>query len=143
MLKTTDGREIHIPNTEVLQQPIEVFTATASRKAEVDIAVAFNTDLDSVATLLTDAISRVEDVLKGPAATVQASGFDHTAITLTISYWYPSSMSSGSSATDGVVRAVKNALSAAGIEPAQPTVGIDQNSGATSSSNSKDISSPD
>jgi small-conductance mechanosensitive channel len=143
VLKTTDGRDIHIPNTEVLKQPIVVFTAAVSRKAEFDITVAFDTDLDSVTTLLADAISGVEDVVKDPAPTVQASGFDHTAITLTIGYWYPSAMSSGSSATDGVIRAVKKALSGAGIQPAPPTVGIDQNPGATSSGKSMDISSPD
>ena len=143
VLKTTDGREIHIPNTEVLKQPIEVFTATASRKAGFDITVAFDTDLDAVTTLLTNAISGVEAVLENPVPTVQASGFDHTAITLTIGYWYPSSKSSGSSATDGVIRAVKSALAGAGIELAVPTVGVDQNPGATASGDSKGVSPRD
>lgn len=136
VLKTTDGREIHIPNTEVLKKPIVVFTATDSRKTEFDITVAFDTDLDGATRLLTGAISGVEHVLTDPIPTVQASGFDHTAITLTIGYWYPSSMSSGSSATDGVIRAVKQALAGAGIEPAMPTVGIDQNPDTASSDGS-------
>ncbi len=140
VLKTTDGREVHIPNTEVLKQPIEVFTATDSRKAEIDITVAFDTDLDAVTKLLTGAISEVENVLKDPVPTVQASGFDHTAITLTIGYWYPSSMSSGSAATDGAIRAVKKALTDAGIEPALPTVGIDQNPGVAPSDGSGGLS---
>ncbi len=140
VLKTTDGREVHIPNTEVLKQPIEVFTATDSRKAEIDITVAFDTDLDAVTKLLTGAISGVENVLKDPVPTVQASGFDHTAITLTIGYWYPSSMSSGSAATDGAIRAVKKALTDAGIEPALPTVGIDQNPGVAPSDGSGGLS---
>ena len=86
VLKTTDGREIHIPNTEVLKKPIEVFTATDNRKAEIDITVAFDTDLDVVTEHLVAAISGVDDVSKDPVPTVQASGFDQTAITLTIGY---------------------------------------------------------
>jgi small-conductance mechanosensitive channel len=92
---------------------------------------------------LTDSIAGVEDVLSDPAPAIQASGVHNTAITLTVSYWYPSSMSSGSSATDGVIRAVKKALANADIEPAFPTVEIDQRPSATASGDTPHIASHD
>lgn len=106
VLKASDGEEIHIPNTEVLSKPIVVYTATASRKSSFDVAVVFDTDLDATIALLLKALGGVDGILPKPGPSVQASGFNNTAITLSISYWYPSSESSGSSATDGAIRAV-------------------------------------
>ncbi len=47
-------------------------------------------------------------VLDNPAPSVQASAIHDNTITLSISYWYPSSKSSGSSATDGAIRRQEN-----------------------------------
>ncbi len=127
VLKTTDGREIHIPNTEVLKNPIVVYTARDSRKAGFDIPVSFATDLDAVTKVALAALDNVEGLLSDPAPSVQASGVRYHSITLSISYWYPSSMASGSSVTDGAIRAVRRALADAGIEPALPTVDVERN----------------
>jgi small conductance mechanosensitive channel len=126
VLKATDGREIHIPNTEVLKNPIVVYTARSNRKASFDIPVSFATDLDALTKGVLAALSGVEGLQSDPAPTVQASGIRDGAITLSISYWYPSSMASGSDVTDGAIRAVRRALADAGIEPAPPAVAVDQ-----------------
>jgi small-conductance mechanosensitive channel len=62
---------------------------------------------------------------------VQATGFASSAITLSISYWYPSTMTSDSSVTDGVIRAVKTALTKAGIELAVPMLDVEREAAAT------------
>ncbi len=125
VLRTSEGLRINVPNTDVLSTPIVVYSAYDSRKADFDVSVAHNTDLDRAAKLLIDAIAAVDDVQKDPAPEVQASGFASTAITLSISYWYPSSMTSDSEVTDGVIRAVKTALSGAGIELAVPMLDLE------------------
>jgi small conductance mechanosensitive channel len=126
VLKATDGREIHIPNTEVLKNPIVVYTARSNRKASFDIPVSFATDLDAITKVVLAALNGVEGLQSDPAPAVQASGIRDNAITLSISYWYPSSMASGSDVTDGAIRAVRRALADAGIEPAPPAVAVDQ-----------------
>ena len=73
VLRATDGREVHIPNTEVLSKPIVVYAATSSRKASFDITVVFDTDLDATTELLTKAVAGVDGVLDNPAPSVQAS----------------------------------------------------------------------
>ena len=138
VLKTADGREIHIPNTEVLKNPIVVYTARDNRKASFDIQVSFATDLDAVTKRICTALSGVEGLQSDPAPSVDASGIRYGAITLSISYWYPSSMSSGSSVTDGAIRAVRNALVDSGIEPALPTIGIDEDPAAFSGGGTED-----
>lgn len=132
VLKASDGREIHIPNTEVLSKPIVVYTATASRKASFDITVAFETDLDATIDLLTKAVASVAGILADPAPSVQASGIHNNTITLSIGYWYPSSESSGSNATDGAIRAVTKAIVDAGVALARPTLEVDHGSGTPS-----------
>lgn len=140
VLKASDGREIHIPNTEVLSKPIVVYTATASRKSSFDVTVVFDTDLDATIELLTKAVASVDGVLKKPPPSVQASGFDNNAITLSLSYWYPSTESSGSSATDGAIRAVKKAIVTAGVKLAKPTVEIDRGSEVSPSAGTATVS---
>jgi len=139
VLKTSNGKEVHAPNVQVLKEPIVVYTATSSRKAEFDIIVAFDTDLDKLTAVTLDAIAGVDSVVKDPAPAVQASGFHYNTITVTISYWYPSDMSSGSTPTDGVIRAVTKAISASSVKLAVPKFDI---KGATSTSSEADASTP-
>jgi hypothetical protein len=57
---------------------------------------------------------------------VRASDFANNAITVTVSYWYPSSMSSGSAVTDGVIRACKQVLVDANVQLAAPAVDVEE-----------------
>jgi small-conductance mechanosensitive channel len=125
VLRTGDGLRIHVANTDVLNAPIVVYTAYDSRKAAFNVSVTHDTDLDKATRLLIKVISGVDGVQQDPAPEVHATGLASTAITLSISYWYPSSMTSDSSVTDGVIRAVKSALSEVGIELAVPLLDVE------------------
>jgi small-conductance mechanosensitive channel len=92
VLRTDVGTFIHVSNNQVLSSPITVYTASDSRKASFDIGVASQTDLDSATSVLMAAITSCDDVVAKPAPQVQAAGFSNNAITLTISYWYPSTI---------------------------------------------------
>ena len=140
VLRTNDGRRVHVPNTEVLSQPIVVYSAYDSRKATFDVSVDHETDLDAATRRLVDAISGVAQVEKDPAPAVQATGFADNAITLSISYWYPSSLTSDSVVTDSVIRAVKGALTKAGIELAVPALHVDK--GPPAAANNSDGATP-
>jgi small conductance mechanosensitive channel len=115
VLQTSQGLRIHIPNTQVLGGPIVVYTASDSRKAQFDVSLAHGTDLDQVTELIMGVIPDVDGVQEDPAPAVQASGFQNDTVTLSVSYWYSSSMTSDSSVTDGVIRATEKALVGAGV----------------------------
>lgn len=125
ILQTTDGQRVHIPNTEVLGDPIVVYTAFDNLRAAFDIAVAYETDLETLTPQLLKAVAAVEGVQQDPAPSVQASDFANNAITVTVSYWYPSSMTSGSAVTDGVIRACKQVLVDADVRLAAPAVDVE------------------
>jgi small conductance mechanosensitive channel len=51
VLRTNDGVRVHIPNQQVLGEPILVFGAYDSRKATFDIRVSHDSDLDTQSPL--------------------------------------------------------------------------------------------
>ena len=126
ILQTTDGRRVHIPNTEVLGDPIVVYTAFDNLRAEFDIAIAYEADLERLIPQLLKAVAAVEGVQGDPAPSVRASDFANNAITMTVSYWYSSSMSSGSAVTDGVIRACQQVLVGANVQLAAPAVDVEE-----------------
>ena len=119
-LRQSDGVLVFISNNQVLGNPITVYSSTKGRKASFDISVPSNTDLDAITSAVTAAISSVDDVLDDPGPAVEASGITDNAITLTISYWYPATMSGSSGVTDGAIRATMSALHTAHIELSVP-----------------------
>jgi len=124
ILQTTDGHRVHIPNSEVLGDPIVVYTAFDNLRAAFDIAVAHETDLERLIPQLLQAVAAVEGVQGDPAPSVRASDLANNAITVTVSYWYSSSMSSGSAVTDGVIRACKQILVGANVQLAAMAVDV-------------------
>lgn len=140
VLRTDDGVIIHVSNNQVLSNPILVYSATESRKASFDIGVPLDTDLDDVTSTLMAAVTSVDDVVAKPAPQIQAVGFADNAITLTIGYWYPSTMTSGSGVTDGVIRATKSALAKADIELSVPDVRVTTTAPAPTSTHTSDDS---
>lgn len=125
VLRTSDGCRVHVPNTEVLSQPIVVYTAFESRKGEVEIKVEFGTDLAVLTDRLTKAISGLDGVETDPAPSAQASGYEGAAITISISFWYPSTMTSDSDVLDRVVRAINTVFSDNDVVLASTRIEID------------------
>ena len=104
VLRRDDGLIVHVSNNQVLGNPILRYSATESRKASFSIGVPIKTDLDDATSVLLAAMTSSDGVVAKPAPKVQASGFANDAITLTISYCYPSTMTSSSDVTDAVIR---------------------------------------
>lgn len=138
VLRQDDGTVVHVSNNQVLGNPIVVYTASDSRKASFDIGVAPQTDLDSVTAVLMTAITSSDGVVAKPAPQVHAAGFSNNAITLKISYWYPSTLTSSSGVTDAVIRATKSALAKADIELTAPELAVETTSYAPGTARAAD-----
>ena len=114
-LRRDDGVVVFVSNNQVLGNPITVYTASDSRKGSFDVKIPARVDLDEATSVVMDAITSVDDVVADPTPAVQAAAVTDDAITLTISYWYPTTFQTGSSVTDGVIRATMAALRQADI----------------------------
>ena len=126
VLETTNGISIHIPNVEVADKVIEVYTAYDSRKASVSFNVGFTTDLDDLTSRLIKSITVIDLVESNPAPSVQATGFHDGAIGVSVGFWYASSHSSDSDAVDAVVRSIQSTLSDAGITPVTSQIFVEE-----------------
>jgi len=117
ILRTSDGVDIHIPNVEVADKVIEVYSSEESRRADVVFNVDFATDLDNLTKRLTTSITATDVVESDPAPTVQAGGFYEGAIVIDVEFWYKSSHTSDSTPVDVVTRTIQSTLTDMGITP--------------------------
>ncbi|WP_080810933.1 mechanosensitive ion channel family protein [Halomicronema hongdechloris] len=86
-IRTYRGEEVVIPNSIVFTSALQVMTAYAYRRTDLDIGVDYNTPLPlAVETLLT-AVQRVERVLETPRPEVDIVGFGDSSINLVVRYW--------------------------------------------------------
>jgi len=133
-MRTDDGVIVYISNNQVLGNPIQVYSTSDSRKASFEISISAATDLDDATSVVVSAVTSVDDVVDDPAPAVQAAELVDDTVTLSVSYWYPSTMSSSSGVTDGVIRATISALSNADIQLAVRDLDVTQASADGSSS---------
>jgi small-conductance mechanosensitive channel len=120
IVRTRDWRRVHIPNTEVLDSPVVVFTALGRRRSELELNIDQDADLTQATHLIAQAASTVEGVHSEPAPYVLLSGFGAGTVTLLLRWWHNPDIRSSLRTTDGVGRAAKRALDEAGIRMPGP-----------------------
>ena len=114
VVETGDRRTVHVPNSEVLNDPIVNYTAKPVRRSEVDVGVAYDADMGIALRLIIEAAAGAEGVFSDPPPRAFIDEFGDSAVDLTVQFWHQ----------DGervvvrgrVAAAVKASLDGAGIE---------------------------
>ncbi len=122
VIKTPDQRRVHIPNNDVLDQPIVVYTAYEARRSELDIEVAYDADPDTVRRVLVETLGRVEGVVDDPSPSIRARGFGAGTVILRLGWWHDGDLGSDAATLDRVVWNVKAVLDGEGIDMPSPEV---------------------
>lgn len=115
-IETIEGKQFHMPNSELLGQTVTVYSAKETRRTEFDLALEPHTDLDHATSVITDALAHAPIIVSDPAPDVVASKFDAATVRLTVRIWFPSNMLSDAPALDAAIRATYAALEGAGLE---------------------------
>jgi small-conductance mechanosensitive channel len=115
VLRTRDGRRIHIPSTSVLASVITVYTAFEGRRSSIELGIDDGVDLDRVVDVLADAIADVDGVHGNPKPSVRASGLGNGTVLIELHWWHGARLSEESQTYDKVVRKLKETISAEGI----------------------------
>lgn len=90
VITTWDGAEVIIPNGDLLSQHLVNWTMGSNRRRyEIDLGVAYGTDLNHVKTVLIEVLNQHELVLKKPAPMIWVTKFNDSSIDFTIKYWVP------------------------------------------------------
>lgn len=118
VIRTRDGRFVHVPNVQMLAKTVTVYTTADERRSAVDVVVGFDTDIDHVRGVLQHALTGVKGIKRFGSirAEIVASG-----IKLSIRFWHPPGIRDEKDAVDAAVQAVLSAFDREGITFAPPT----------------------
>ena len=87
VIQTADGKVITIPNSSVMKSEITNFTATPTRRLDVNIEVAYSTDVDKVKEVIREVVDSCEFVLAEPAPVVTLTTLGASSITILTRVW--------------------------------------------------------
>ncbi len=120
VIETIDGERVHIPNKTVIDNPVINLTDLGSRRSNLEVGVAYGTDLDRAKQVLEDAAAACELTHPSPPPEALVSEFGDNAIEFRLLFWHDPLVLDQYRATDGVARSVTRAFREHGIVIAFP-----------------------
>jgi small conductance mechanosensitive channel len=121
-IRTYDGRRVVIPNADLFTDTVVVNTAFEHRRLEYDVGIGYSDDVDRARGVILEAVRSTAGVLAEPAPDVLLIDFAPSSINLRVRWWIaPPKRADALDARDKVLTAVKNQLTAHGIDLPFPT----------------------
>ena len=114
VLRLRDGRRVHMPNSEVVQRTIIVYTTDRARRSSIELAISEHADIPAVESTILQTLANVEAILDEPPPSVRVLSLGDD-IKFSVRFWHNSDIGSGNLAIDQFIRAIKPALDNAGI----------------------------
>ncbi|MDB4584372.1 mechanosensitive ion channel, partial [Draconibacterium sp.] len=88
VISTWDGSDVIIPNGDLLNQHLVNWTLGSNkRRTEIQVGVAYDTDLEKTKSLITEVLSKDKQVLKNPHPAILFTRFNDSSIDVSIKYW--------------------------------------------------------
>jgi small-conductance mechanosensitive channel len=115
-LETLDGQVVIIPSALVFTNPIVNISRATSRRVELQIGVAYDSDLEKVRRVTLEAISKITGLKSDPLPLVNFSTFGSYAIQTSVLFWIDTSQTDVTTARDAGLSHIKAAFEQAGIE---------------------------
>ena len=121
-IRTYDGRRIVIPNSQLFTNSVTVNTAFESRRLQYDVGIGYGDDIALAKKLMLEAVQSVDEVLKDPAPDVLVIALASSSVNIRVRWWIkPPRRADALDAQDKVLTAIKNKLTANGIDMPFPT----------------------
>ncbi len=119
-IRTVDGKELNVPNTTVVNEPLTNLTKEGQRRSSLEVGVAYGTDLEEAKAALQAAAAGCELVITEPEPEALVSAFGDNAIEFELRFWHEPTIIQERRAVDAVARAVALELAEHDIEIAFP-----------------------
>lgn len=121
-IRTYDGRRIFIPNSELFTNSVTVNTAFENCRLEYDVGIGYGDDIDEAKQLMLEAVHGIEGVLKDPAPDILVMELAESTVNIRVRWWIkPPRRADSLDAKDKVLTAIKNKLTAHGVDLPYPT----------------------
>ena len=87
LLQTFDGQLVIIPNKTVFETPLKNYSYLGKRRIQLDVGVAYDTELNHAINVAKDAINSLEFICEDKEVKVICNTFADSSINLSIYYW--------------------------------------------------------
>jgi|SRR5690554_5847463 len=87
-IKTTDGKDVYIPNSEIIKKHFINFTIDNQLRENFEISVLNSNNIREVIAMITETVSGFNQVLKNKSSNVHIKNFEGGTVQLDVSYWY-------------------------------------------------------
>jgi small-conductance mechanosensitive channel len=115
-LVTFDGLNVFLPNKTVLENPIVNYTRTPTRRTQLEVGVAYRTDLSRAQQVLVDAALTTPGIERSPAPAAWVKEFGESSITFVVLFWHTVNRTGVWQARSNLATTVHAAFQDAGIE---------------------------
>jgi small conductance mechanosensitive channel len=119
-IKTWDGQQVIIPNTDVYTSPITNYSEYPSTRIVLALGVGYEEDLSSAQEVLLEAVRGVKGVLGDPAPAIYCTSLGSSSVEMAAYLWMDQTESSLFEVTSEAVKALKEAAERAGINMPYP-----------------------
>lgn len=106
VLSTPDGKTVHIPNNQFVDETVINYSAVGRRRSEMAVLLPEHTDLSEFAAKVTGAVARLSTVLTEPASEVVVKEFDGAQPRMSVLFWHPPELAAERAARHHVGRAL-------------------------------------
>lgn len=121
MIKTYDGRQVVIPNSQIYTNPVVVNTAFEKRRSQYDVGIGYGDDLRAASQVMLSTLNSVEGVLQDPAPEVLIADLAGATVNLRARWWTAPDQASVVHTASEVTAQIKQALDGASIDMPYPT----------------------
>lgn len=88
IIQTLDGKDVFIPNSIILKNPLENYTYHQLLKGEFSIEVHITENLEKIMADLLSTIKSFQEVEQQPTASVSVMNIDKNLVTISCAYWF-------------------------------------------------------
>ncbi|WP_201608118.1 mechanosensitive ion channel family protein [Psychrobacter okhotskensis] len=125
-IKTYDGRQVVIPNSDLYTSALTVNTAYKQRRLQVAVGIGYEDDIEAAKAEIMQALDKADSVSTKAKPSVIATGFGGSSIDLMVRWFIEDGTQANKVASiHQVIVEIKNALDAAGVNIPFPIRTID------------------
>ncbi|MDN6275788.1 mechanosensitive ion channel family protein [Psychrobacter sp.] len=125
-IKTYDGRQVVIPNSQLYTSALTVNTAYHQRRLELAVGIGYEDDIEAAKAEILKALDRADSVSKKAEPSVIATGFGDSTIDLKVRWFIEDGTQANKVASiHQVFVEIKNSLDTAGVNIPFPIRTID------------------
>jgi len=88
-LRTFDGRDVYIPNSDVIKKPVYNYTEDGFFRFDFTVGIAYENDIKGAEKIILDTMSKIEDVYEDSIREnfVYTDALDVSTVNLKVQFW--------------------------------------------------------